>query len=147
MWKLFLAFILPRLREKEKVMPIRETEEEEMFELQKAGFIRVDGLKVTVSGKSRVIGDLGIRDIGRIGISAKRDMCAIYTEDGQVWLSVGSHGQVYEWFHRSTGPMGQFLRYMCPQGDGAEMPIKDSESFNWQDLICRHSNPFWKPKQ
>ena len=74
-------------------------------------------------------------------------MCVVYTEDGQVWLSVGSHGQISEWFHRSKGPMGQFLRYMCPQGDGAEIPIKDGEDFNWRDLMRRHINCFGKPKQ
>jgi hypothetical protein len=128
-------------------MPIRETRYREMSELQSAGFVRVDGLEATVSGVSRVINNCDIQNIGRIGISARRDMGVVYTEDGQIWLSVGKHGQVSEWFHRSEGPVGQFLRYMCPQGDGAEMPIKEGEDLDWRDLMRRHSNPYYKPKK
>lgn len=116
------------------------TTPEERARFRELGFVRVDGLKPILFGGGRAEA-IYAREADRGRTGSNNGTLVAVSMSGEVWIRTT---RISEDDMRS---LQNFLSEVCPRLGTPWVPCSNGEKIDFYDLMNRHADPDWKPKQ
>lgn len=115
---------------------------EQRQKLLSAGFVRVDGLKVSRQGRNRrekIILMVEPRNEYLGCWDRQNGLLVLYTLGREIWLAMNTIEPTEE----RAVKIDELQSELCPNGRGAPVPASNGDKFAWREILRRMANPDW----